>query len=426
MSDLQNRLLAEIDKIAIIDTHEHLTLPHQLAEMGRFDFGWLFRHYLNSDLVSAGMPQSDVDELISADSKLSPLEKWRLVEPWFRAISGSGYWHCIQIAMRDLYGIEDLSADTVGPLSDKMDAVNRDTWTREVFDRAGIEIALEQNLWLDTAYPKQAYPDIFLYDMADPFTNLDIGLLSRDSGIEIGSLSDFLRATDWHFERLAHKASAYKISRAYNRPIFFDEVPLSTAERVFADLLKNPAERKDVRALEDYVCHYCIAKCGEYDLPVKVHTGIQDGNSNDITNSRPGLLVNLLIKYPNVRFDLYHIGWPYSDELIAIAKQFPSVWADFCWVWAISPSVGRRYLHEVLETVPLNKVHGFGGDYFMVEGSYGHSVIARREIARVLAEKVEDGWFTEEQALSAAGRLLRENALENFRIEAKREFPPIP
>ena len=226
---------------------------------------------------------------------------------------------------------------------------------------------------------------------------------------EIGG--DYLKVVDHYFDKFAAKASAYKIVRAYNRPIYFADVDFATAEKAFADR---------GRAVEDYVIHHCLKRAGEHNLPVKIHTGIQDGNCNNVTNSRPSLLINLFVKYPNVKFDIYHASWPYSDELMAIAKQFPNVWVDFCWLWIISPTAARGCLSEMLETVPLNKIHGFGGDFFFVEGSYGHAMIARREIARVLAEKVQEGRFTEEYAAWVAHRLLRENALENFRVEEKR------
>ena len=55
-----------------------------------------------------------------------------------------------------------------------------------------------------------------------------------------------------------------------------------------------------------------------------------------------------------------------------------------------------------------------------MEGSYGHAVIARREIARVLAEKVEEGRFSESYALEVGRMLLRDNALANFGLPARR------
>ena len=75
----------------------------------------------------------------------------------------------------------------------------------------------------------------------------------------------------------------------------------------------------------------------------------------------------------------------------------------------------------MLDTVPANKIHGFGGDYIFVEGSYGHAVIARREIARVLCEKVEEGRFSEEYAVEVGHMLLRDNALENFALNKRRK-----
>lgn len=425
-SELYARLHDEIAKIRAIDTHEHLSLPHQLAEMGKIDFGRLFSHYASSDLVSAGMPSQEMEEV----RELTPLsgwsveQKWRAVKPWYERTWNTAYCECIRIAIRDLYGVEDLRDDTVEMLSEKMNAVPRDTWTRDVFDRAGIDIALEQNLSDGPVYSLKPYPDLFVYDMYDAFSRLDIRGLSEDSGMDVSSLDDYLRMIDWYFDQYAREASAFKVSRAYDRPIFFDDVPVSEAERVFGILLRSnvrPSGR-DIRILEDFIIHYCIRKAMEYGLPVKFHTGLQEGNANDITNSRAALLVNLFIKYPKVKFDIYHISWPYTEELIDICKNFPNVYIDFAWAWIMNPPACRRYLADMLETVPMTKIHGFGGDFIFVEGTYGHAAIARREIARVLAEKVEEGRFTEEYALHVARRILRENALETFRIEEKRQL----
>jgi uncharacterized protein len=96
------------------------------------------------------------------------------------------------------------------------------------------------------------------------------------------------------------------------------------------------------------------------------------------------------------------------------------VTVDFCWMWVINPAAGRRALADMLDTVPVNKIHGFGGDYSFVEGSYGHKIIAVREITRVLCEKVEEGRFSEEYALKVGKMLLRDNPMENFKLAEKR------
>ena len=104
-------------------------------------------------------------------------------------------------------------------------------------------------------------------------------------------------------------------------------------------------------------------------------------------------------------------------ELATLAKNFQNVYIDMCWLPIISPTASRLWLHQWLETVPVNKIMGFGGDYLFVEGTYGHSVIARQVVTETLAEKVEAGYLSLEEARYIARRILRDNAIELFRLE---------
>jgi uncharacterized protein len=128
-------------------------------------------------------------------------------------------------------------------------------------------------------------------------------------------------------------------------------------------------------------------------------------------------MVDLLFSYPKTRFDLFHGAYPYCGELATLAKNFQNVYLDMCWLHIISPAVSRRMLDEWIETVPSNKILGFGGDYLFVEGVYGHAVMARENIASTLAAKVEDGYFTEEEALVVMRKLLRGNAAHLYNVE---------
>lgn len=162
--------------------------------------------------------------------------------------------------------------------------------------------------------------------------------------------------------------------------------------------------------------HRIIAQLRKYDIPMQVHTGLQAGDGNDISNSNPALLANLFLEYRDVRFSLFHGSYPYGGELSALAKGFRNVYLDMSWLYIISPSYAERYLHEWLETVPANKIMAFGGDYHNVENAYGHSLMARAVVAKVLVEKVRTGYLTETEAMDVARRILRDNAIELFRI----------
>jgi len=101
-------------------------------------------------------------------------------------------------------------------------------------------------------------------------------------------------------------------------------------------------------------------------------------------------------------------------EATSLAKMFSNVHIDMCWTHIIAPAASRQMLHEYLDTLPSNKVLGYGGDCRYAEQSYGHSVIARDNIIRVLDEKVADGDLTEAQAIEIGKRVLHDNAAEIF------------
>jgi hypothetical protein len=419
-TDLYRRIRAALDSVRAIDCHEHLQRETELPCGEDIHLGRFFVHYANCDLVSAGMPIADMGRVLS-DSSLSTGERWGLLKPWWERSWNTGYCEALRIALRGIYGIDDLTDATVEPLTEAMRARIRPGFTREVFDLAGVDIALTNPFGPKLVFNPDFDPDCFICDMVDCFSVFPIQDLSRESGRSVHGLGDYLDVIDRYFERHASSASAFKVSRAYDRTLLFEDVPRSAVERTFSRLLafNDRPDRREIQALEDFVLHYLCRKCGEYGLRMKFHTGLQEGNGNLITNSRAALMANLFMKYPETGFDIYHISYPYQEELATLAKNFPNVTVDFCWMWVIAPCVARRALSDMLDTVPAAKIHGFGGDYIFVEGTYGHAEMARRGIARVLCEKIEEGRFTEDYAVQVGTWLLRGNALRNFDLERR-------
>ena len=163
-------------------------------------------------------------------------------------------------------------------------------------------------------------------------------------------------------------------------------------------LIPESVAIEEMKPLQDYIIHEMIREAEKRRLPVQIHTGLHEGNENIIDNSNPVHLVNLFMEYRGAKFDIFHGGWPYCGELGALAKNFPNVYIDMCWMHIISPSRSRSALSDLLDEVPANKIMGFGGDYLFVEGVYGHAVIAKENIARVFAEKVDEGSYTMDEA----------------------------
>lgn len=435
--DLYRRLRTEIDRIALVDTHEHL-IDERMRLQQTIDMFHLFAHYASADVVSAGMPAETMVRLRQTDVPLD--ERWAEFAPYWRAARTTAYGRALLLAVHDLYEVDDINDRTYQILSERMAAANRSGWYHQVLkERANIQVSVLDVLEELDPTPVEETDRRFFAPVvrADPFLKLcdrpGLAAIERHAGRAIHSLDDLVAALDARFERsVAADVAAVKVAVAYERTIHFEKPTRHEAERAFNQLTKYPAVSPspdftpqpplafaEAKPLQDYMMHQVLRRAAVYGLPVQIHTGLQEGNGNFLSNAHPLQLVNLLIEYPEVRFDLFHAGYPYQSEMATLGKNFPNAYLDMCWVHVISPWVARRTLHEWIETVPGNKIFAFGGDYLFVEGAYAHARMARDNVAQVLSEKVADGYLTEDEAASMAHALLRDNALSFFRLPGR-------
>ncbi len=396
-------LLEETESIEIERVHEHL-LSEEERHAQKADLWMLLSHYAADDLRSAGMQGEP--------------KSWADIEPWWRHVRGTGYGQAVRIALRDIYGAEELDAKTVPALNERIAAANRPGLYERVLKKmARIRYAVLDDYW--RGEPVRPDPRYFvLARKLDWFCSArqasDVQRMEEVTGVPIRGVRDLKRAMEKRLEQsLAAGLVALKTTLAYSRPLEFAVVPEREAQQDF-DLLMREPQAAPPRRLSDHMFHHALALASERGLPVQVHTGTLAGNRGQLDGTRPGLLNPLFARYPRVTFDLFHAGWPWTGETAALAKMFPNVTADFCWLWVLSPAGARRALDEMLETVPANKILGFGGDYRLVELSYAHARMARAGIAEVLAGKVSRGWCTEREAVETARLLLAENAARLF------------
>ncbi len=162
--------------------------------------------------------------------------------------------------------------------------------------------------------------------------------------------------------------------------------------------------------------YYLAQLARDMGLVFQIHTGTQT-NWRNIPDSNPLHLIPLLASFPTGRFDLFHAGYPWSREIGMLAKHYPNVWLNMAWMYLISTAASRAMLAEWIDLVPGYRLLGFGSDVKSPEMIYGHLVMARACVADVLAEKVERDFLSEEEAVSLAGRMFRDNALDLYGIE---------
>jgi hypothetical protein len=409
-------LQAAVEAVRIIDTHEHL--EEEATRLARpRDWSYLFSHYAIDDLAVAGMTKGDLDQFLGGDLDIHA--KWRLFEPVWPLVKNTGYCLAVRLAVEELFGEPEISSASYTRINEKMQAMALPGFYREILARAGIE-SCQVNALETATIRTETDRDVLLQDLSFlGFTFMgNIDGLAREAGVEIGSLADYLGMIDHYFEQHGEEAVAVKNQGAYSRRLDFEEVAPEAAAPLFdrrqAGEALPPAEEK---ALQDCVFHHCVRQAIDHNLPIKLHTGYYAGR-NSIPLARvaqnPADLCPILRRYPEGRFVLMHIGYPYQDEMIALAKQYHNAFVDLCWAWIICPVACVRFVVECLTAAPVNKLLGFGGDYIVIEPVVGHARIARRGLAQALTHLVEAGWMTEREAIAAAERILRLNGLALF------------
>lgn len=415
-----SRIRDLVEETPFVDTHEHL-IEERVRLEGKThrhffqcnDWAYLFSHYTDADLLTAGMPPADANRFFSPD--VNPAEKYQLVAPWWEKVRHTGYAQAIRHTLRGLYIEEDLTEASAPRIAEKYHEIVRPGFYREIIQkRSNIEYCQVNSLMV--MYTETEQPDLLRQDLS--IVKLGSGVdpkgVERELGLKAATLEGWLGVIDEVFRRYGKRAVAVKSQSAYSRRLNYYRVQQSVAEPLFARLAaEQPLSPDELKTLQDFLMRYCIGKATEYGLPVKLHTGYYAGQNYmplERVRQNASDLCGLLQDFPDARFILMHIGYPYQDEMIALAKHYRNVYIDLCWAWIINPAASVRFVKEYLLAAPANKLLTFGGDYIPVEPIYGHSKIARLGLARAIIELLEEGWLHEEETPQLIQALMNGNA----------------
>lgn len=384
--------------------------------------------YATADLTTAAGPG------VSPELALE-----RLAEYW-PLIRTTGYGRAVDLTSRALFGLEYMPAN-FGDITDALqDAIAGQTaaqiYQRYVHDEA-------RNLWTihdgnynlasHTAFRDDAYLPSYHFAfridaLLAPESSAVFADLERFTGLNIHTLDQLVDALHLAVDMFhgTGRLAAIKIGMAYSRDLTVGDPTHHEAEAAFARLrnrkvfwdgLQQNSAAVDTgtsRALGDYMLHRLVQRAADDGLPVQIHTGYLAGNWGSLAGTKALHLLPLFDKYRSVRFDLFHASWPWASELGAMAKNYPNVWADLCWAWAMNPAESERALSEWLDGVPMNKIFGYGADTRLPWCNVGYSLQAKEGIACVLEQKIQAGYFSPSTAREAAERIMLANGEEFY------------
>jgi hypothetical protein len=410
------RLMNYADNMKIIDTHEHLQ-PHSnyCGEQPDVLCDY-FSHYITTDLFSAGMPVEDLEKKV-CNFKIDINERFKMLEPYLEQVKNTSYYRSLEIAAKKIHKINGISIRTIEELNEKFKkAASREDYGRYIMkDLCNIEISVNDNWSGDM---KWSTTDLFVptfHFSAEKFTE----------NMPFDEYCEYHR--NLFMQKKADGMKTIKNAMAYERSLYFEDVSYSEAKEVYEESAKKYFELKKEtpdkepefsipKKLEDYIAHVILKAADETNFIIQIHTGLQEGMNHNLEDSNPMLLKNLFTKYPNLTFDIFHMGYPYERELMVLAKTHRNVYIDLCWAHIISPYAAKNAFYEMLDVLPYTKICGFGGDYVFFDGVAGHITLAKQNICEVLAKKVCGGECGIDLAEKILQAVLHDNAKRIFSL----------
>jgi len=377
-----------LDEIPIIDTHEHYGVGWDAPSVTVYD---LFRESYVEWCAHEGPLESTPESL----------QRW--VEPG----RYNAYTVSLLRGLSELYGlpVREIETADFAALGGRVQAAYQNpNWGLSVLRKAGIVHSIVDPL-PDPGYV-HAEPTFHLALRSHPLVHgysraaadhggLSPFALAAKLGCDTSTFEDYLHFVDvWVAEHKRKGAVAIKSALAYERDINVSPATAREAAAIFDSGTNDPAEQK---RFGDFILDLLAKKAAEYELVFQVHAGLALQQY-----SHPWRLMWLLDNNPKTIFDLFHCGYPWTQEVLAMASERPNLIVDSCWLPIISPTAAVRFYHEYAEVAYRADTLCWGGDNWHAEESYAAALTFKDCLAKAVADKVEGGYWTRREGLRYA------------------------
>jgi hypothetical protein len=414
--------------VPIVDCHDHTSFagPQYTDPVQVVTGGYFFQ-----DLEKL----SSVEEIQRLKDPEIPLEeRWPSLERLWKAARFTGFGRTTDLVLKHFYGESELTLAALQRMRSKLPDLSDDATFDRVLGEANIQARLINPVAahfrptvkpvIDGTYKMSPRGKLVLrlphFHLITCRRDLEENVAPL--GREVGSLDVYVESCREIFTAFKrYGAVAAKDQSAYHRGLDFKNPTRAEAEEVFQWIMADPQRQiaypDGVKALDDWLFHRFLEMARDLELPVQVHTGMLGGWYKDVRPVNAMQLVPLLQMHRDVRFDLFHLNWPYGGELLSLAKNYPNVAINFCWAHALDPIYCQRFLEQALSVIPHVKIHGFGADYVgFADRAFAQAEIARDNIAIALSNLVEIDYFGMDDAKEVALAILFDNPNRFFKL----------
>lgn len=432
---LTHEILRALAEIPVLDVHTHL-VGGRLGARGLHDI--LLYHMVVSDLYAAGCPTGKrLTEYPGWPDKAEGRRRIQEALPYLERVRNTSSMWGVRLVLADLYQWhEPITADNWEKLDDLIrERADDREWHHSVLDRMNVkrtcaeyarrgegvdddrlQYSLEWGMFTRCQWGEF---DTALYDLErtwgrQPESPVAIGPNRPPSERTIRSLDDVHAAIKHYvsvipYDKVISTAAHLSTDIDYDLPT--DDL---MAEAISLRSSAGPRER-DIYAA--YICEAFLSELEKHgdEIVFQFSTGAEPlpfETASRLSQKTIAQLGEILGRHPNLRFQCF-LGCKHANQaLCTLARELPNFSLAGYWWHNFFPQTIRHVLAERLDMLPVNKQMGFFSDAYTVEWAYAKLVIVRNQIASVLAEKVEQGQYSWDDALSIARSILFESPQE--------------
>ncbi len=422
----REELYQEIAQIPIIDVHSHLNrgqlTPPSIDKI-------LLYHMVMYPLRSAGVPE---EMLWPGKGKPGPDRKElyrRFAEAWPGMVN-TGFAQMLEGILRELYDFDEpVTIDSLPRLEEIFDKKTAEPeWPKEVMRRCNIVRVfssqvdvppLENGQW-DGGIRFTVEATLINHVIEHKLVGDQLQGAAGATGVEIASYDDLQKAVNAYYDKYDWSDKSAMV--AWMGSIAdFTPVDRSYIDQIIRDARSGKnisTEDKGLfeAALVRCMCNVALQKAPTFQLVYGTQR-LGLGKGNMTARALPqfsSTIPYLLNEYPEIHFNVlngYELDEPVLCTLCTGYKNFSL--SNFWW-HSFYPSAMYHGWHRRLEMCPASRLVGFFSDGWNVEWTWARAMMVRRVLSRVLGDKVEQGFYTRDEAVAIARRLFFETPRRIF------------
>ncbi len=419
-------------ELPMFDVHTHL-VGGRLGARGLHDI--LLYHMVVSDLYAAGCPSG---------GRLTQYPGWpsdeearaRLEEaiPYLPLVQNTSCSWCVRMILRDLYGWREPITTENWRKLDGMIREHADdrAWHRTILERLNIrrtgtewarrgegldddrlQYALEWGFFTRCQWGEF---DTALYELErcwgrTPESPAPIGSGSRPASERIIRTLDDVHAAIAHY--VANIPYGRVLSMATHLSTDIDFRAVTEAEMAAALARRSDAGAVERDVYASYINEVFLTELEKHghEIVFQFSLGAEPlpfETGSRLSQRTIAQLAEIIGRHPRLRFQAFVSCRHANQALCIMARELPNLSLAGYWWHNFFPDVIRQVMAERLDMLPVNKQVGFFSDAYVIEWTYGKALLVRKQMAHVLAQKVEQGQYSRNDAISVARAILDE------------------